>query len=228
MRLDCRSDVHSQSSGTIEPNLLHDLPSYTNLLFGRPLDLLPALSILPLMHSLSLLCKCTISVRPPWISNMKAFPLMRSPLIPSILVAAKDRLNIFISASLLSFATGANRLERYLCPLVILCVVGLHGAQVGLAVVSTHSVEPVAQQANTHSIPGDAQGGHSGPRVGLWVVPAITIRRLFIHSKRRVMKGGEIFHPISPARQEGNTETSVCERRLIALCFQHLSEQTEN
>lgn len=75
----------------------------------------------------------------------------------------------------LSFATGANRLERYLCPLVILCVVGLHGAQVGLAVVSTHSVEPVAQQANTHSIPGDAQGGHSGPRVGLWVVPAITI-----------------------------------------------------
>lgn len=42
------------------------------------------------------------------------------------------------------------------------------------------------------------------------------------------MKGGEIFHPISPARQEGNTETSVCERRLIALYLQHLSEQTEN
>lgn len=43
-----------------------------------------------------------------------------------------------------------------------------------------------------------------------------------------VMKGGEIFHPISPTCREGSTEASFCRRRLIALHFQHLLRQTEN
>lgn len=62
----------------------------------------------------------------------------------------------------------------YLRPLIVLGVVGLHDVQVRLAIVSAHGVKPVAQQANPHRIPGDAEGRHGGPHVCLWVIPAIT------------------------------------------------------
>lgn len=61
--------------------------------------------------------------------------------------------------------------STYLCPLVGLRIVRLDGVQIRLAVISTHRVQPVAQQANAHGVPGNAEGGHRGPRVCLWVIP---------------------------------------------------------
>ena len=59
----------------------------------------------------------------------------------------------------------------YLGPLVVLSVVGLHGAEVGLAVVAPHGVEAVPQQPHAHRVPGHAERRHRGPHVRLGVVP---------------------------------------------------------
>lgn len=120
----------------------------------------------------------------------------------------------------------------YLCPLVVLCIVGLHSAQIRLAIVSTHSVKPVTQQANTHCIPGNTKRGHSGPRVRLWVIPAITILRLFIHIGRCDETGGNLSsnQPDSPGGKHWDIPLLIgCNHwLLIGHCWQCLSAQTEN
>lgn len=62
----------------------------------------------------------------------------------------------------------------YLSPLVVLCIVGLHSVEIRLSIISAHRVQPVAQQANPHRIPGNAERRHGGPRVCLWIIPGIT------------------------------------------------------
>lgn len=73
-------------------------------------------------------------------------------------------------------ARPANVERDLLGPLIVLCLVRLYSFQVGLAVVSTNSVQPVPQQAHPHSVPGHAEGRHSGPCVCLWIIPLNTIR----------------------------------------------------
>lgn len=121
----------------------------------------------------------------------------------------------------------------YLGPFVVLCIVGLDGVQIWLAVVSTHGVQPVTQQANTHRIPGNAEGRHSGPRIRLWVIPVDS--NIWSDDWFCTWWDGKkvkIVHPISPNLKRGQSvpspliETSLCSPPFNHWClnseyFQH-------
>lgn len=64
------------------------------------------------------------------------------------------------------------KFHDYLCPLVVLNIVGLDSVQIRLAVISAHCIKPVSQQADTHCVSGNTEGRHSGPCVCLWIISA--------------------------------------------------------
>lgn len=127
-------------------------------------------------------------------------------------------------------------LVPHLGPLVVLCVIRLHGAQIGLAIISPHGIKPVTQQADAHRIPGNAEGGHSGPRVRLWVIPVIAKfgeSVLFVWWKKMksfiqsVWKPRGKWSPI-PAHWQVLLFTLFNHRFLSGYCWWFLSAQTEN
>lgn len=109
---------------------------------------------------------------------------------------------------------------NYLSPFVVLCIVRLNSAQIWLTIISTHSIQPVTQQANTHCIPGNTKGRHSGPCVCLWVIPEIITWTNYCFCFIPWMKGGKSFvkmnifnkpkSPTSHSTPSPLIETSLC------------------
>lgn len=58
----------------------------------------------------------------------------------------------------------------YLCPLIGLGVIGLHGVQVHLAIIASHSIQTIPQKTNPYCVSAEAHGSYRCPHVCLWVI----------------------------------------------------------
>lgn len=59
----------------------------------------------------------------------------------------------------------------YLCPLIGLGVIGFHGVQIHLTIITADSIQAVPQKTHPHSVSAEAHGSHCCPHVCLWVIP---------------------------------------------------------